>query len=289
MSGVAVAGDYFDSDSDSLPGATELVDSTRRALASSGNKPTSETNYSDPEMDALLLHVDLDELESAGYASLNGTQEDKATSTPKTRFLVSGSKKSPINKYKHISTTTLPSKRRLQATCDEQERSPTTPAPHKLQKRRHFANTDQSAPLFLDPVSSSPTYGHDSSLQQDTFVATAPIDKNNDLVVDDECFVLDESLFTASPGVARTPPPARSPDRQTDYPLQSSAFNSIATDSVHLKPDPRRCNEANLANSAISMDAVSTVTRSPSPMGNDDYLAELEEWLNSGAVEITDK
>jgi ATP-dependent DNA helicase HFM1/MER3 len=271
-------------DGESFPdGMVLLQQATSRGASSKSTKlESSETNYDDAEMDALLQTVDVDELEKTGYASLQGTQEDVQAQVyspiPRTCGKDARSPRSPPSKRhaQHLDSEALSfrtSKRqKLEATLtlSSPDFSHTT-----------LANKENDTPLYLDSddyASQKPrSPKHARSLLQNSNNKTAVDSDHNVTHDDDECFVLDENLFTASPEM-----PAIGTSTTNLAPTHASRAGEL--DRPFVPTGLLGVHQNNLA--SATQEAPSVREQSPDP--TDDYFADFEAWLNSGAVEIRD-
>ena len=279
-------------DYETLPDVSELVESVTNVPLTPARprkgEGTPDTNYSDPEMDDLLQNVDLDELESNGYASIHGTQEGDLR-TQSTRLCNDEETVATTDSHNDSQVSNISKKRTLYSP------QPTS-ANKKIKADFYNFNTAVSVTESNCPSDTSPLFLQHSSSQecdkarnskdngsQQTAACTRN-SANNDRADDDGCFVLDESLFIAP---TRNLIPERIGDVSNDICVSKTSNNSLIFQGTGLLRDLDKTASTETipaSNMPLPNGGPSTIA----PVTDDDYLAEFEAWLYSGAVEFVD-
>ncbi|KIM86197.1 hypothetical protein PILCRDRAFT_4735 [Piloderma croceum F 1598] len=303
-----------DDDDEDLPDIHDLLNAYQPSDAMAGQKKSSSaSDYSNSEIDALIRDIPLDEYEAelADDSCIHGDLDSwRHFSRPVTPLPSRKRPREPENE---------PPKKRFDTRIDTPSERFTSSSPISQPRKRKRSK----APLFFADLSDKDT--KEQPTNRKSHSSTFMTDSNNQKPENqkEECFTLDYSLFdiipappdssmdTTSPGHG-SKPPTSSPSIPDKSPLNHSAYasqdhqssrqafgrnfilHSGATSSFTTIPPSTTATFSSsndtlrVSTSPAAYQAESTNTPVDETGVPDNDLAELEAWLLSDAVIITD-
>ncbi|KAJ7709458.1 hypothetical protein B0H17DRAFT_1190666 [Mycena rosella] len=244
----------LDDDDDDLPEPHELLKSAKSAAKSS-----SETSYSDSEIDSLIRHVPSDLMQDDTFQK--AAAPSKPLNQNKTVAKPLMSTPLPSRKRNQGSEDVLPPPKRLRFDGGSRQRSS---SPARWERTENGpSSTQRRIPLFTE-VSD----GSEDQTMPDDFMRPPSIDDAFD--EDDDGFILDCDILPTTPA------------------LTASSAESRATSDISMTfpvYNPRHTNMESPKPIAATLE-VAKETGDQAEFEQDDDLDELDAWLNSGAVEI---
>ncbi|KAJ7085715.1 Sec63 Brl domain-containing protein [Mycena belliarum] len=263
--------DLKEDDDDDLPEPHELL----KPAAKKQQEPSSETNYSDSELDSLIRHAPSELMQDI-------TKPPAVSSKPLKEYMKAARpllSTPPSRKRNQDSEIGLPAPKRPRFNLKAQQ-SPSSPA---RWEHTEPSSTRRGVPLFTEVSDES-----EDRPMPDDFMGGPAIDGAYE--EDDEEFVLDCDILPTTP--ALTASSARS-ETTSDLSMAyaAPAYYPVRSSSSS-KPPPLQLGSKPLTEVSVSTPAPE-VTREVAAQAmdfeddeQDDDLDALDAWLNSGAVEI---